>query len=76
MCLCSVQRHDYALPRLLETHRKPPKSGHFFTQDTLEGTIGVRIIEVPLYAKDARTQARKHTRTQARIAGKGERFGT
>ena len=30
-------------------YRKPPKSGHLFTQDTLDGTNGVRIIEVPLY---------------------------
>jgi len=29
--------------------RKPPKEGHLFTQDTLDGTNGVRIIDVSLY---------------------------
>ena len=47
--LRSAQRHKYALPRLPEIYRKPLKSGYLFTPDTLDGTNGVRIIEVPLY---------------------------
>ena len=35
--------------RLPKIYRKLPKSGHLFTQDTLDGTNGVRITEVPLY---------------------------
>ena len=42
MRLRSAQRHKYALPRL-------PDIYYLFTQDTLDGTNGVRIIEVPLY---------------------------
>ena len=45
----SAQRHEYVLPHLPEIYRKPPKSGHLFTPDTLDGTNGVCIIEVPLY---------------------------
>ena len=41
-CFCGAQWHEYALPHLLEIYRKTPKSGHLFTQDTLNGTNGVR----------------------------------
>ena len=44
----SSQQHKYALPCLPEIFWKPPKQQHLFTQDTLDGTNGVRIIEVPM----------------------------
>ena len=46
MCLRSAQRHNYAaLPCLLEIYQKPQKCRHLYTQNTRDGTIGVRIIE-------------------------------
>ena len=33
----STQWHEYALPRLPEIYQKPPKQGHLFTEDTLDG---------------------------------------
>ena len=47
--LHSAQQHEYTLPCLPEIYWKPPESGHLFTPDTLDGTNGVRIIEIPLY---------------------------
>ena len=53
MCLHSVQlttRVRIATP----TGNMPEASegrGHLFTQDTLDGTNGVRIIEVPMYCQ-------------------------
>ena len=42
----NTQLHKYTLP-LLEIYQKPPKQGHVFTSDTLDGTNAVLIIEVP-----------------------------
>jgi len=48
-CLRSTQQHGYALPRLLEIYRKPPKYGHLYNRDTQQWSHGVRNTGVPLY---------------------------
>lgn len=49
--VCKVLNNTstYTLPCLLKIYQKPPKQGHLFTQNILDGTNGVRITEVPLY---------------------------
>ena len=48
--LHSAQQHEYALPRLLEMYRKPPKYRRLYNPDTQQWSHGVWNRGFPLYS--------------------------